>query len=86
MADKRSERKGIGYEIFIGAQSILSIANLILMFVVSDPALDQVLVIINAIMFPIFLGDFFYRLFTAESRTDYFVRGFGWADLLSSLR
>ena len=41
--------------------------------------------IINAIMFPIFLGDFLYRFFTAEHRAHYFFRGFGWADLLSSL-
>ena len=39
----------------------------------------------NAIMFPIFLGDFLYRFFTAESRAHYFFRSFGWADLLSSL-
>ena len=36
-------------------------------------------------MFPIFLGDFLYRLFTAEKKSTYFFRGFGWADLLSSL-
>ena len=44
-----------------------------------------VLQVINAIMFPIFLGDFFYRFFTAEHRSAYFFRSFGWADLLSSL-
>lgn len=85
MAEKRSELKGIGYEVFIGALSVLSIANLMMMYLVREPALEQVLLVINAILFPIFLGDFFYRLFTAESRTGYFFRGFGWADLLSSL-
>jgi voltage-gated potassium channel Kch len=85
MAEKQSELKGIGYEIFIGALSILSIANLLMMFFVQEPALEQVLLVINAIMFPIFLGDFFYRLVTAESRSGYFFRGAGWADLLSSL-
>ncbi|MCB0040550.1 MAG: ion transporter [Caldilinea sp.] len=80
------ELKGIGYELFIGALSILSILNLILIFIFSgDPNVQTVLTVINAIVFPIFLGDFFYRLFTAESRTGYFFRGFGWADLLSSL-
>ncbi len=39
----------------------------------------------NAIMTPIFLGDFFYRFFTTESKSGYFFRNFGWADLLSSL-
>ena len=33
----------------------------------------------------IFLIDFTYRLFTAESKVHYFFRMFGWADLLASL-
>ena len=83
---KNRELKGIGYELFIGALSILSIVNLILMAVVrNDASLETVLMIINAIMFPIFLGDFLYRFFTAKDRAHYFFRGFGWADLLSSL-
>lgn len=82
---KNRELKAIGYELFIGALSILSILNLILLVVTPDPDLDTVLQIINAVMFPIFLGDFIYRFFTTESRTDYFWRGFGWADLLSSM-
>jgi hypothetical protein len=79
------ELKGIGYELFIGALSILSIVNLILMLVIrNDNNLETVLMIMNAIMFPIFLGDFLYRFFTSENRAHYFFRGFGWADLLSS--
>ena len=80
------ELKGIGYELFIGALSILSIANLVALIIFSgDSNIATVLDVMNAIMFPIFLGDFFYRLFTAESKNGYFFRGFGWADLLSSL-
>ena len=82
---KNRELKSIGYELFIGALSILSIFNLILELVYKDPNLDQVLAIMTAIMTPIFLGDFFYRLFTTESKSKYFLRSFGWADLLSSL-
>ena len=78
--------KGIGYELFIGALSILSICNLIAQLILyRDPNLQTVLTVINAILLPIFLGDFFYRLWTAQSRSDYFFRGFGWADFLSSL-
>jgi voltage-gated potassium channel len=84
-APKQRELKGIGYELFIGALSILSIFNLALLYLANDPGLDTVLEIMNAIMFPIFFGDFIYRFFTAESRSHYFWRGFGWADLLSSL-
>ena len=78
--------KGIGYDLFIGALSILSICNLIAQVILyRDPNLQTVLTVINAILLPIFLGDFFYRLWTAQSRSDYFFRGLGWADFLSSL-
>ena len=39
----------------------------------------------NALLSVIFLVDFTYRLFTAESKSRYFFRQFGWADLLASL-
>ena len=80
------ELKPIGYELFIGALSILSIFNLIALLVLQDDEnLAYVVGIINAIMMPIFLTDFFFRFFTTESKSDYFFRRFGWADLLSSL-
>ena len=81
----KRELKNIGYELFIGALSILSIINLIWIFFANDPNLQTVLGVMNAIMTPIFLGDFFYRFFTAPSKSHYFFRSFGWADLLSSL-
>jgi voltage-gated potassium channel len=80
-----SELKPIGYELFIGALSILSIFNLVLGFIVQNQTLETVIYVINGFMMPIFLGDFLYRFFTAESKSGYFVRNFGWADLLSSL-
>ena len=46
-----------GYEIFIAALSILSIVNLILLFAITDPALDTVLLIINIPLTLIFLID-----------------------------
>jgi voltage-gated potassium channel len=83
---KSRELKNIGYELFIGALSILSILNIVLGFIyVGDQNLATVVTVMNALMMPIFLGDFVYRLRTAESKSGYFLRGFGWADLLSSL-
>lgn len=83
---KHRELKNIGYELFIGALSILSIVNLILLVVLKDDsALETVIGIMDVVITPIFLADFFYRLFTAPSKSTYFFRGFGWADLLSSL-
>lgn len=80
-----SAPKPIGYELFIGALSVLSIFNLVFLWIVNDPDIQNVIYLINGFMMPIFLGDFVYRLFTTPSKTDYFFRRFGWADLLSSL-
>ncbi len=84
-ATHRRELKGIGYELFIGALSVLSILNLIMMYAFSSETIDMVLGVINIIMTPIFLGDFCYRFFTTHAKSHYFWRNFGWADLLSSL-
>ena len=81
----RRELKNTGYEIFIGILSILSIFNLVLLYAIDDDGLDTVLFFMNAILSAIFLADFTYRLFTAESKAQYFFRRFGWADLLASL-
>ena len=86
MAKARSELKSTGYEIFIGILSILSIVNIVLLFAyVDDDSMRAVLGAMNALFSVIFLGDFVYRLVTAPSRSDYFFRSFGWADLLASL-
>ena len=82
---QREELKNTGYEIFVGLLSILSIVNIVLLYVIDDPNLDTVLVVMNGILSVIFLADFTYRLFTAESKSRYFFREFGWADLLASL-
>ncbi len=85
-AKQPKELKNIGYEVFIGLLSILSILNLILSaWYRNNPALQYVVLTMNAIFMPIFLADFCYRLFTAPSKSGYFFRNFGWADLLSSL-
>ena len=82
---ERHELKNTGYEIFIGALSVLSIINIVLLYVVPDEALDTVLFVMNGLLSLVFLVDFTYRLFTAPSKSDYFFRQFGWADLLASV-
>jgi hypothetical protein len=84
MAEKK-ELKSLGYEIFIGILSILSILNLILAVFIPDPDLTQVLNIMNWLFSIIFIIDFIYRILTAPSKSNYFFRQFGWADLLASL-
>ncbi|QKJ19195.1 ion transporter [Microbacterium hominis] len=82
----RSELKSLPYEIFIGALSILSIVNLVLIVVfAADGAVQTILYTMNALLSAILFGDFLYRLFTAESALRYFFRGFGWADLIASV-
>jgi hypothetical protein len=84
-AAARGELKDTGYEIFIAILSILSIFNLVLLYVASDPAIKDVLTVMNWLLSIVLLLDFGYRFATAESRSGYFLRGFGWADLFSSL-
>jgi hypothetical protein len=86
MAQRPNELKSIGYEIFIGMLSILSILNLWFLYAfVQDVNMQEVLRIMNALLSGVFMIDFAYRLWTASSRTGYFFQQFGWADLLASL-
>ncbi|HWI30503.1 MAG TPA: potassium channel family protein [Microbacterium sp.] len=86
MVRVRSELKNTGYEIFIGALSVLSIVNLALFYLfLRNETLETVLGVMNGLFSAIFLADFAYRLKTAPSRSGYFIRQYGWADLLASL-
>lgn len=86
MAKRSEELKNVGYEIFIGMLSILSIVNLVLLYAMrSDGSMQDVLNVMNALLSGIFMIDFLYRFFTAESKGGYFFRQFGWADLLASV-
>jgi len=74
-----------GYEIFIGALSILSLVNLVLVVVLRDAATQTVVRTVDLLLSIVFLADFGARLRRAPSRWGYFLRQFGWADLLASL-
>lgn len=80
------EMKDPGYEIFISLVSVLSVVNLFLSWI---PGVDadavRVLEIINFFLTAIFFSDFLFRILTAKSRTHYFFRNWGWADLLASI-
>src|SRR5512139_2171344 len=83
---KRREQLDFGYELFIAAVSILSVFNMVLAFI---PGVDQdainVVYIINAVLTLLFIYDFGLRLATAPSRSFYFFRDYGWADLLATI-
>jgi len=78
--------KDPGYEIFILLVSVLSVANLIILYLPGiDPDALRVVQVINFFLTIIFLLDFSYRMVTAGSKTHYFFRDWGWADLLASI-
>ena len=84
--DTTGELKGASYELFMLLVSLLSIGNAVLVVtgVVKGPAQD-VIVLMEAALTPLFAFDFLYRLATAPSRRRYVVRGFGWADLIAAI-
>jgi voltage-gated potassium channel len=79
------ELRTSSYELFIGALSILSIVNLVLLVIpVGDQVKDLVLIVDSALTV-VFVIDFIIRLFSAPTKAGYFFRGGGWLDLLGSL-
>ena len=88
MTTTRQELKSAGYEAFMILVSLLSIVNTVIVLawellgLEGTPAL-QVLLVMELILSPVFLADFLYRLLTAPSRAGYFLRRWGWADLLA---
>jgi voltage-gated potassium channel len=84
-AEESAGLRNPGYEIFIALLSILSIANLVMALFIQDPSLQLVLALMNVPITIIFFIDFLYRLKTAPSKSEYFWRNWGWADLLASL-
>ena len=78
--------KDPGYEIFIIFISLLSVFNLVITWI---PGIDSdainVLSVVNFFLTILFVADFLYRYYSAGSRTYYFFRDWGWADLLASV-
>ena len=86
MATDGKELKNTTYEAFIGILSVLSIANIALIYLARSDQVDAVVDIVNGLLSVIFLADFAYRFVTAgEDRWRYFFLQFGWADLVASI-
>ena len=80
------ELKSTSYEIFIFLLSVLSLLNIFIFILPGmDPLVKGVILIMDIFITLIFFLDFLFRLFTADSKSDYVLRQYGWADLLSSL-
>jgi voltage-gated potassium channel len=81
---QRREELDFGYELFIAAISILSVFNMVISYIPGvDPDAIRVVYIINAVLTLLFIYDFGLRFATAPSRSFYFIRNYGWADLLA---
>jgi voltage-gated potassium channel len=82
--------RGMAYELFMLLVSLLSIGNSIFLVLAAFSRLGggaayQVILLMEVVLTPVFVVDFLYRLARAPSRSGYFVRGYGWADLLSAV-
>ena len=80
------ELKNLGYEVFIALLSIMSIIDMFLVWLpwMSEPS-KQVVIIFQTFITIIFVADFIYRLSTTQSKSDYFIKQWGWADLLACI-
>lgn len=85
MQSNGNELKNTSYELFIAALSVLSVLNLVLKYLAKDPVVADTIVLIDGFLTLIFLADFLYRLLTAESKSTYLLRQYGWADMLAAL-
>lgn len=73
------------YDIFVIAVTMLSITNIVLYLFVKDQTVQYVIGTIDVVLSLFFLVDFIRNLIRADSKTGYFFRDYGWADLLASL-
>lgn len=77
--------KNPGYEIFMALLSLLSLVNIVLYLMIDDQAMRYVVDVMTFVLTIAFAVDFLYRLKTAPDRRRYFLREFGWADMLASI-
>jgi voltage-gated potassium channel len=83
--EQNKQFKSSNYELFILALSILSLFNWVMYLLQIDEDLLFVLIVVDLLLSVIFLSDFAYRLFSAGSKRNYFIKEYGWLDLLGSL-
>jgi voltage-gated potassium channel len=84
-----NELKSTGYELFILLLSLVSVFNLVVIWInyvypISELTMG-VISIINTIVTVFFLYDFAYRILTTSSKSHYFFKNWGWADLLACI-
>lgn len=83
--DATTELGNTAYELFVGALSVLSLVNVVLITGLRNEATRNVVLSVDVVLSIVFLLDFIARFRRAPRRAHYFFREFGWADLLASL-
>jgi voltage-gated potassium channel len=73
------------YQIFILVLTILSLVIMALLLLPLSPATHETLLFYDNLICGIFLLDFALSLAASHPRSEYFVRGRGWIDLLGSI-
>lgn len=77
--------KNTSYELFILAVSLLSLINLVLLFLPFTGQVNEVIFVIDKITALLFFADFLRRLFSSNNKYHYFFKQYGWTDLLASI-
>jgi len=83
-ASERELKRGT-YECFILAVSVLSLANLLLLYALPLPESREIIRVCDLVLSGILLLDFGLRLAIAPSRRVYLLGQYGWLDFLGSL-
>ncbi len=72
----------IRWESFMAAVNLLTVVNALVVLYPGLPETAGVAAIVQLWLTPFLFFDFLVRLMRAQSKTDYLLKGFGWADLL----
>lgn len=83
--EPHAELRHSGWEIFVLALSLVSLANIVLLVLPLHEDSHRVIVIVDAAICIVFFADFVYRLRAAESKRQYLGRGGGVLDLIGSI-
>jgi voltage-gated potassium channel len=72
------------FDVFVLALSGFSLINIIWILILRDDHLRNVVLIVDPICSFVFLADFFLQLHRAPTKSSYFVKHWGWLDLVGS--
>jgi voltage-gated potassium channel len=85
MAARPDHQELTSWDIFILGLSVLSIVNIVLAIVTDYEPVRLIILIVDAVLCPIFLADFILHLRRAPSKRTYLIDQRGWLDFLGSL-